>query len=59
MPVKLSLGESEGSYCTLATFPSDSSSESSSSTPTPTNSPPSTPLQEKPKKSTKIHTPEV
>lgn len=42
------LGESEGSYCTLATFPSDSSSESSSSTPSP--SPPVTPLQEKPKK---------
>ncbi|XP_019872272.1 protein BTG2 isoform X2 [Aethina tumida] len=49
------LGESEGSYCTLATFPSESSSssassssESTSSTPTP--SPPSTPLQDKPKK---------
>lgn len=42
------LGESEGSYCTLATFPSDSSSESSSSTPSP--SPPVTPLQEKPRK---------
>ncbi|KAJ8949321.1 hypothetical protein NQ318_006746 [Aromia moschata] len=46
--IKKRLGESEGSYCTLATFPSDSSSESSSST--PTNTPPSTPLQEKPKK---------
>ncbi|KAG5889533.1 hypothetical protein JTB14_036624 [Gonioctena quinquepunctata] len=40
------LGESEGSYCTLATFALDSSSESSRST--PTNSPPSTPHQEKP-----------
>ncbi|KAL3284092.1 hypothetical protein HHI36_018260, partial [Cryptolaemus montrouzieri] len=44
------LGESEGSYCTLATFPSDSSSSSSSSesaSSSPTPSPPSTPTQEK------------
>ncbi|XP_017781240.1 PREDICTED: protein BTG1-like [Nicrophorus vespilloides] len=37
------LGESEGSYCTLATFPSESSSECSS----PSPSPPTTPLQDK------------
>ncbi|XP_023014444.1 protein BTG3 [Leptinotarsa decemlineata] len=44
------LGESEGSYCTLATFSSESSSESARSTPTMSNSPPSTPHQEKPRK---------
>lgn len=38
------LGESEGSYCTLATFRSESSSSESSS---PSPSPPSTPVQEK------------
>lgn len=46
----LRLGESEGSYCTLATFPSESSSSSSSESSTPSTSPPTTPLQEKPRK---------
>ncbi|KAK5640206.1 hypothetical protein RI129_011017 [Pyrocoelia pectoralis] len=43
------LGESEGSYCTLATFPSDSSSSSSesSTSSSPLPSPPTTPTQEK------------
>lgn len=44
------LGESEGSYCTLATFPSESSSSSSSSlseSSTPSPSPPTSPMQEK------------
>ncbi|KAJ3661434.1 hypothetical protein Zmor_005829 [Zophobas morio] len=40
------LGESEGSYCTLATFPSENRSSSSENS-TPTTSPPSTPLQDK------------
>lgn len=38
------LGESEGSYCTLATFPSETSSSENSS---PSSTPPSTPHQEK------------
>lgn len=45
------LGESEGSYCTLATFPLDTSSSSSSSesstSSSPLPSPPTTPTQEK------------
>lgn len=41
------LGESEGSYCTLATFPSETSSSENSS---PSSTPPSTPLQEKTRK---------
>ncbi|KAK4872944.1 hypothetical protein RN001_014973 [Aquatica leii] len=42
------LGESEGSYCTLATFPSESSSSSeSSNSSSPLPSPPTTPTQEK------------
>ncbi|EEZ99582.2 protein BTG1 [Tribolium castaneum] len=40
------LGESEGSYCTLATFPSENRSSSSENS-TPNSTPPSTPLQEK------------
>lgn len=44
------LGESEGSYCTLATFPSESSSSSSSENSSPSSTPPSTPLQEKQRK---------
>lgn len=42
------LGESEGSYCTLATFPSETRfSSSSSENSTPTTTPPTTPLQDK------------
>lgn len=41
------LGESEGSYCTLATFPSESSSSASSESSSPSSSPPATPLQDK------------
>jgi len=43
------LGESEGSYCTLATFPSEISSSSSecSNSSSPLPSPPTTPTQEK------------
>jgi len=44
------LGESEGSYCTLATFPSENYSSSSSENSTPTSTPPSTPMQEKHKR---------
>lgn len=47
------LGESEGSYCTLATFSSDASSsgsDSCSTTSSPLSSPPGTPVQEKNRK---------
>lgn len=44
MEIVFRLGESEGSYCTLATFPSENSSSENSS---PSSTPPTTPLQDK------------
>lgn len=51
------LGESEGSYCTLATFPLDSSSScsESSTSSSPLPSPPSTPTQERSRRTQFMH----